>query len=658
MREAEDSEESDPPEDASEGPHVRLRKCLFAFGVIIGFLFPVAIAVAAWNLMETGVAFDSASEATGGQIRAFLVVCLAAPMLIPLGLLSPMTGALVLHTPEAPVGFWKALQRGILKFKVLAGSILVFAITYYFNLLLEWDVLKQFWALQNHCQYFYLKLWALALCSIGSAIVAFWDFPIPMLGARLFLAFIAFFKLLPAVLLAMGLALYVNNPSEEWLEWGLAPFEKLRASSHFVEVFVLALPSMQIEIAALLSGTPIDDRNELLLSSLISLMTATHAFASMDLKGMVFRRVSGIPTVCGTAESISVVFILVYSFRFCNIGSRVLLFPLLHITCMEYHVGTVLFVGDLIAQCWLIWRATQSTPKLLFAVANVFSVTEPLLLSEGSVCTVNVRCWLSVQFVELFLVVVTLCCKPALVVELYESDQLLCLLFVAFSVLQWPLILVIRSRFVHRFDGADAEPVMGAMVNLFSHGYARTRWGPDAADWRSPIGLARNMWWPSLRNKQGTWNGSLQLFGDLGVKVVALLFQNDPHCKELWLEMNSIGDEGAKYIAEALKQNEALEWLDLDQNLITDEGAKELLHALEERPVRLHKLWLRANPIRDERLKVALESLVYELRIGDLDDEEGEDHMGTESDSDSDVEWCLTGETPYSGPVAATYVDA
>merc|ERR1712217_552752 len=112
----------------------------------------------------------------------------------------------------------------------------------------------------------------------------------------------------------------------------------------------------------------------------------------------------------------------------------------------------------------------------------------------------------------------------------------------------------------------------------------------DKAAARSPIGLARHVWWPSLRSKDGTWNGSLQGFGDRGIRVVGRLLREDPLCKSLWLEMNAIGDEGAILLAGALKDIDTLEWLDLDRNEISDVGARALADALSEHPGGLRKL--------------------------------------------------------------------
>eukprot|EP00928_Gymnodinium_smaydae_P027407 TRINITY_DN21209_c0_g1_i1.p1 TRINITY_DN21209_c0_g1~~TRINITY_DN21209_c0_g1_i1.p1 ORF type:complete len:655 (-),score=71.29 TRINITY_DN21209_c0_g1_i1:35-1999(-) len=569
-------------------------------------------------------------EANEELVWAYIVAVLSSPLLLLLGAITPLRGAMILDTPEPRVGTREALRRSIAKLKTFI-AVLIFGVGFYFNAVTEVNVLNEF-AESKLYGFLYLKLCFVLFTSVLSAGAACRDFPVPRLSVRVMLATVAFFKVLPGLVFLLGLFLFINNPSDRWLQWGLAPFERLILSSELVEVFVLALPSIQIELYALLRSFPLDDRDELLLSSIVSLIGAVMAFSALDARGTVLRRVSGIPTVLGAALSKSVGFLLVLMFRSSNLISRVLIFPLFQhasyniISIMGISCGgVILFLADLAIQFCLVWHATKNVYKLPFAFANVFSCLEPLLHSGKPIFSVKISSWAAIHLVELGVV---FSCTLILhrehverLVHIVSSELLLHVLWFVCSLVQWPALLIMRSKYVCELQAEDSSPV----VQLFSDDIPAkcgieqksllAQGVYDEADARSPVVYAREIWWPSLRSDCGTWNGSLQGFGDLGARAIAAFAHDDLECKHLWLEMNAIGDVGARHLADMLVDNTTLEWLDLHWNLITNDGARCLIQALHRRPVRLRRLWLSANPITDHRIKVDLETLVDEVRI-------------------------------------------
>lgn len=582
-------------------------------------------------------------------------------ILVMLGTISPLRGAFILATPEPVVGFREALKRSNGKLITLIKDIGIFSFFFYSKLLAEIGVMDAFWRAEKY-RYFSLKLLCFVTYMFLTAMVGFREMPIPSRIVKAVIATLACMQVLPACLLLLGLVLFINNPSKDWLQFGLQPFMRLRNCLQLVGAYALAIPSVMIELDALLlkgaepsSFTDVS-LNLLVVSSMISFAAAAWNFAALDSYGYVWRRVSGIPTVIGVAPQASPAFACVYLFRLTSIVSRALLFGFVQFVFFEVftiggiHCGGVfLFAGDFLIQCVLVWRATSNWKKLPWGLANVFTVVEPLLHGGGPIATTNVQHWAIVHFIEFCAVLSALLAFDGRAngfQRINAVNSMLMWTFCTCSILQWPLFISLRTLFAYDLSADDTKPIV-QLLTVGSQSKANMRINetsqlrhqpsvlfdaPDAADQRCPSILARAVWWPSLLQK-GTFNGSWQALGDRGAAVVAALLRRSPECSNLWLEMNHIGDDGAACLADAVEHHLSLVWLDLDTNCITDVGAARLATALERRALQLPKLWLGHNPIYDVSIKARLRAAVGELAIDEIEEAEESDMPSIPFDS-------------------------
>merc|ERR1712232_990837 len=144
-----------------------------------------------------------------------------------------------------------------------------------------------------------------------------------------------------------------------------------------VEALAESLPSAMIQMNTVITRRSYVD-TELVCYASFSMFLLTKSFAQLDLRGFVSSRDSGVPTVVGVANGMSVPFGAVFVYRVFSICSRALLFPLVNeISNIGYML--LLFSVALAAQCALIWCCMGTWRKLCWAPINVFTPAEPLL---------------------------------------------------------------------------------------------------------------------------------------------------------------------------------------------------------------------------------------------------------------------------------------
>eukprot|EP00929_Paragymnodinium_shiwhaense_P025667 TRINITY_DN15464_c0_g2_i3.p1 TRINITY_DN15464_c0_g2~~TRINITY_DN15464_c0_g2_i3.p1 ORF type:complete len:318 (+),score=26.86 TRINITY_DN15464_c0_g2_i3:78-1031(+) len=95
---------------------------------------------------------------------AYLAAAVSAPLLVVLGAISPMYGAMVLETHEPRVGFVQASWRSIRKLKIFINQAMLFTIGFYFNLYTEFRVLHEYWS-AGETEFAKTKMLLLQLCS-------------------------------------------------------------------------------------------------------------------------------------------------------------------------------------------------------------------------------------------------------------------------------------------------------------------------------------------------------------------------------------------------------------------------------------------------------------------------------------------------------------
>eukprot|EP00435_Cladocopium_sp_Y103_P062073 s1011_g23.t1 len=233
----------------------------------------------------------------------------------------------------------------------------------------------------------------------------------------------------------------------------------LMASSTVGETFGEAMLSSFL-YAALRQG-PLQWPSLLACSVLVSLISLVESFSKIDRFGHVSWYRQGQAVVVGLAKPLSVAYVALVLYRWLAVCSRLLLFPLFQLALHEelqlrlWHVaygGSLLWFADCILQAVLVFYCTQNRWKLFLAIPNTLSSFEPLLLSgEGALLSVNVKLHAVLHFAE-FVAAIWMARTGSGVPALWEEHGFALRLFLACSVIQWPLLLILRCFCSHQLE--------------------------------------------------------------------------------------------------------------------------------------------------------------------------------------------------------------
>eukprot|EP00435_Cladocopium_sp_Y103_P055902 s1011_g18.t1 len=234
----------------------------------------------------------------------------------------------------------------------------------------------------------------------------------------------------------------------------------LMASSTIGETFGEAMLSSFVQLYAALRQGPMQWPSLLACSVLLSLISLVGSFSKIDKFGHVSRYRQGQAVVVGLAKPQTVAYAAVLLYRWLAVCNRLLLFPLFQLALHEdwpcllpelqlWHVaygGSLLWFADCILQAVLVLCCTQNPWKLFFAIPNTLSSFEPLLLSgEGALLSVNVELHAVLHCAESVAAIWMASTFGSGVPALWEEHGFALRLFLACSVIQWPLLLILRQ---------------------------------------------------------------------------------------------------------------------------------------------------------------------------------------------------------------------
>ena len=314
-------------------------------------------------------------------------------------------------------------------------------------------------------------------------------------------------------------------------------------------------------------GTEWDDgqKSALRLSVCVSLLSLTKAYAELDKQGKAIRVVEGVTTAAGSCPLQHPAMFLVGLYRLVSVGSRLILFPvfqelthdLFQVTFRSVSVsyGAALLLGiDLGVQGLGIWWRTRSLERLVFAIPSLLSPLEPVLHGGRPMLGAGVNfvaCSHAVEAALACAAVVYLHGLGEAWTQLGEDAALLAA-FAAFSLLQYPLLALLRLGCAY-----------GVPEQALTLGDAISRGVPlgaafDDTDRRTPMALVDlGLLWKDLAGKG---------LDDGAAEVLAEALCGNKTLERIDLQNNKIGDEGAKELARALKANTSLETILLAGN--------------------------------------------------------------------------------------------
>lgn len=504
---------------------------------------------------------------------------------------------------------------------------------YYADVVTDYSAMRVFWE-TDHREFLYLNLVGIMVAAAYCAVLVRCSAP-AWSGV---LAGLALFQLLPAgCLLCASCAFFACGTAESMeLEWSTMSIKPMLSCATFSESLLQALFGATAQTYSFLyHDLKQSQASTLRFSAMISIFSMTKGFTELDMQGKQLCVMYGVPIVTGAASTTDPALFAVIFYRAVAVVGRVLILVFFQIFTRDalQSLGAPLLVCvDIGIQLRLINRSTRNPFKCGFCIANVVSPAEPILHSGGdAIYTTQPVLAASAHLVEAVIAgsaAAYIQGRWGTATSEDSTDNLMLAAGVVCSLVQLPLLLLVRSLFAYEVESRETcggafshlgpkgaawcdKADLGAPLSMVAlQAFKAERQVMDKVSPVSPLAAAIRLGWmlqerQDLRRVVRGSRESLDLVGsdfddELSIAALSWILKTSTSLESVKLRENRIGDAGVETISKGLEENRgALETLNLWDCNIKARGATALAQMLK-RNSRLKTLSLFNNGVGDE----------------------------------------------------------
>lgn len=461
---------------------------------------------------------------------------------------------------------------------------------------------------QHHPQYCALNIGFFVVAALTEMVAAgneFLNWPIPKMALYVCCA-ASFFQC--AHVLALVLAFVDLLMSDAIIKGKKSPATisgSIVSAVNVTKVLYFSGPSAMVCLYSVLND-PAAAGKATKTSVVLNCLSFAKAYAELDLRGRVSRRVKGLPLCVGVQDQFSTTYLMLMLLRWCSTCSRGFLicaFQLCTKRTFSFNgvaYGAAIIVGiDAICQCALAQKASGKWSSVHQGLASVLTPFEPLLHGGEPILSINPSRSAWAHAAELWIVACTAAWYKDEWATLLSQDLIFSCLIVTMTVLQWPLMHFIRTHCAYNMEGllvvgdlkhGKKEEVLSKNSPVILSGLVGM--GLDFKEAHLELMTCKN---PLLfvevlahtLTSDGCHTEDLTAYGLPGADAALILakpVEKNRSLEKIHFNFAGLGEEGGTALVQAIRCNPKITELSIRGSNLGPRGASEVAAILDDFP--------------------------------------------------------------------------